>query len=183
MSLRHRNLGAYYLFVDDGVVLLMDGKVTTLLLPSLSEMVVQADELKDVLERAGLKDYRKCRSCGWLVLFLAFVVGGVVVFSNLARSRPQFPQNASCIDKEDEDDDEDEDEDEWGDDFGSSGQKSFSLGDIDFDSRRIDVDYSLADVRSQTNKHQISYQDRQSQCCFQLTTSQARLDRSTHWRR
>lgn len=159
MRVPWRNLGAYYLFVDDGVVLLMDGKVTTLLLPSLSEMVVQADELKDVLERAGLKDYRSLRSHGWFVLFLVFVVGGVVVFSNLARIRPQNPQNASCIDKEDEDDDEDEDEDEWGDDFGSSGQKSFSLGDIDFDSKRIDVDYSLSDVRSQTNKHQISYQD------------------------
>ena len=159
MRVAWRNLGAYYLFVDDGVVLLMDGKVTTLLVPCLEEKGVQAGELKDALERAGLKDYRKCRSCGWLVLFLAFVVGGFVVFSDLARIRPQNPQNASCIDKEDEDDDEDEDEDEWGDDFGSSGQKSFSLGDIDFDSRRIDVDYSLADVRSQTNKHQISYQD------------------------
>ena len=159
MRVAWRNLGAYYLFVGDGVVLLMDGKVTTLLLPSLSKMSVQADELKDALARAGLKDYSKCRSCGWLVLFLAFVIGGFVVFSDLARIRPQNPQNASCIDKEDEDDDEDEDEDEWGDDFGSSGQKSFSLGDIDFDSRRIDVDYSLADVRSQTNKHQISYQD------------------------
>ena len=142
MRVAWRNLGAYYLFVGDGVVLLMDGKVTTLLLPSLSKMSVQADELKDALARAGLKDYRKCRSCGWFVLFLVFVVGGVVVFSNLARIRPQNPQNASCIDEEDEDDDEDEDEDEWGDDFGSSGQKSFSLGDIDFDSRRIDVDQS-----------------------------------------
>jgi len=159
MRVAWRNLGAYYLFVGDGVVLLMDGKVTTLLLPSLSKMSVQADELKDALARAGLKDYSKCRSCGWLVLFLAFVVGGFVVFSDLARSRSQTPQNASCIDEEDANDDEDEDEDEWGDDFGSSGQKSFSLGDIDFDSRRIDVDYSLADVRSQTNKHQISYQD------------------------
>ena len=107
MRVAWRNLGAYYLFVGDGVVLLMDGKVTTLLLPSLSKMSVQADELKDALARAGLKDYSKCRSCGWLVLFLAFVVGGFVVFSDLARIRPQNPQNASCIDKEDEDDAED----------------------------------------------------------------------------
>ena len=158
MRVAWRSLGSHYLFIGDGVAM-MEGKMPTLLIPCLEEKGVQADELKDALARAGLKDYRCLRSHGWFVLFLVFVVGGVVVFSNLARSRPQFPQNASCIDEEDEDDDEDEDEDEWGDDFGSSGQKSFSLGDIDFDSKRIDVDYSLSDVRSQTNKHQISYQD------------------------
>lgn len=156
MRVAWRNLGSHYLFVGDGVAM-MEGKMPTLLIPCLEEKGVQADELKDALARAGLNDYRSLRSHGWCVLFLVFVVGGVVVFSNLARSRPQFPQGASCIDEEDANDDEDEDE--WGDDFGSSGQKSFSLGDIDFDSRRIDVDYSLADVRSQTNKHQISYQD------------------------
>ena len=158
MRVAWRSLGSHYLFIGDGVAM-MEGKMPTLLIPCLEKKGVQADELKDALARAGLKDYCSLRSHGWFVLFLVFVVGGVVVFSNLARSRPQIPQNASCIDKEDEDDDEDEDEDEWGDDFGSSGQKSFSLGDIDFDSKRIDVDYSLADVRSQTNKHQISYQD------------------------
>ncbi len=120
---------------------------------------MQADELKDALARAGLKDYCDVHNYSWLVLLLAAVVGGAAAFFDLARIRPQNPQNASCIDKDDEDDDEDEDEDEWGDDFESSGQKSFSLGDFDFDSRRIDVDYSLSDVRSQTNKHQISYQD------------------------
>ena len=153
MRVAWRNLGAYYLFVDDGVVLLMDGKVTTLLVPCLEEKGVQADELKDALARAGLKDYCDVRNYSWLVLFLAFVVGGFVVFSYLARSRPQIPASASCIDEDDEDDDEDEDEDE------EEEGGSFSLGDVDFDSKWIDVDYSLADVRSQTNKHQISYQD------------------------
>lgn len=156
MRVAWRSLGSHYLFVGDGVAV-MEGKMPTLLVPCLEEKGVQADELKDALARAGLKDYCDVHNYSWLVLLLAAVVGGAAAFFDLARSRPQFPQNASCIDEEDEDDDEDEDE--WGDDFGSSGQKSFSLGDIDFDSRRIDVDYSLADVRSQTNKHQISYQD------------------------
>ena len=156
MRVAWRNLGSHYLFIGDGVAM-MEGKMPTLLIPCLEEKGVQADELKDALARAGLKDYRSLRSHGWFVLFLAFFVVGVVVFSNLARSRPQIPQNASCVDEEDEDDDEDEDE--WGDDFGSSGRKSFSLGDIDFDSKRIDLTYSLSDVRSQTNKQQISYQD------------------------
>ena len=158
MRVAWRSLGSHYLFIGDGVAM-MEGKMPTLLIPCLEKKGVQADELKDALARAGLKDYRSLRSHGWFVLFLVFVVGGVVVFSNLARSRPQFPQNASCIDEEDEDDDEDEDEDEWGDDFESSRQKPFSLGDIDFDSKRIYLNYSLSDVRSQTNKQQISYQD------------------------
>ena len=156
MRVAWRSLGSHYLFVGDGVAV-MEGKMPTLLVPCLEGKGVQADELKDALARAGLKDYGDVHNYSWLVLLLAAVVGGAAAFFDLARIRPQNPQNASCIDEEDEDDDEDEDE--WGDDFGSSGQKSFSLGDIDFDSRRIDVDYSLADVRSQTNKHQISYQD------------------------
>ena len=154
MRVAWRNLGSHYLFIGDGVAV-MEGKLPTLLIPCLAEMGVQADELRGVLARAGLKDYRSLRSYGWLVLFLACVVGGVAVFSGLARGRPQIHECLSCIDEEDEDDDEDE----WADDFGSSGRKSFSLGDIDFDSKWIDLDYSLSDLKSQTNKQQISYQD------------------------
>ena len=55
MRVAWRNLGAYYLFVGDGVVLLMDGKVTTLLLPSLSKMSVQADECRQTNSRTPLR--------------------------------------------------------------------------------------------------------------------------------
>ena len=153
MRVAWRNLGAYYLFVDDGVVLLMDGKVTTLLLPSLSKMGVQAGELKDALERAGLKDFCKCRSYFWLFVLIICCICGAAAFFDFARSRPQIPACVSCIAEEDEDDDEDEDEGE------EEEGGSFSLGDVDFDDERVYLSYSLSDVRSSTNKQQISYQD------------------------
>ena len=155
MRVAWRNLGSHYLFVGDGVAVMEGKKLPTLLVPCLAEKGLQADELKDALVRAGLKDYCEVRNYSWLVLLLAVVVGGAAAFFDLARSRPQIPQSASCIDEEDEDDDEDE----WGDDFRSSRQKSFSLGDIDFDSKWIYLNYSLSDIRSSTNKQQISYQD------------------------
>ena len=92
-------LAAYYLFVDDGVVLMMDGKLTTLLIRSLPEMGVQAGELKDTLERAGLKDYRTRCNRSWLVAPIAFCIIGAIFILGLARRRPQISACVSCVDE------------------------------------------------------------------------------------
>jgi dipeptidase E len=78
---------------------MMDGKLTTLLIRSLPEMGVQAGELKDTLERAGLKDYRTRRNRSWLVAPIAFCIIGAIFILGLARRRPQISACVSCVDE------------------------------------------------------------------------------------
>ena len=75
-----RRLGSHYLFVDGGVAV-TEGRNPTLFVNSLAELGVEASDLKDVLERAGLKDFRLYRDRSWVatLLFVLFVLLGVFV--------------------------------------------------------------------------------------------------------
>ena len=152
-----RNLGSYYVFLDGGLAVL-ERNLPTLLLPSLVSLGASEEEVKSALEKAGLKDYRHCRSYWWVFVLLAALMGGVVAQFDLMQSRAKMPASA-CVECDDEEEDE-EDENPFADDDSGGGKgRQFSLGDIDFDSRRISIDYELAETRSSTNREQISYQD------------------------
>ena len=152
-----RNLGSYYVFLDGGLAVL-ERNLPTLLLPSLVSLGASEEEVKSALEKAGLKDYRHCRSYWWVFALLAALMGGVVAQFDLMQSRAKMPAPA-CVECDDEEEDE-EDENPFADDDSEGGKsRQFSLGDIDFDSRRISIDYELAETRSSTNREQISYQD------------------------
>ena len=152
-----RNLGSYYVFLDGGLAVL-ERNLPTLLLPSLVSLGASEEEVKSALEKAGLKDYRHCRSYWWVFALLAALMGGVVAQFDLMQSRAKMPAPA-CVECDDEEEDE-EDENPFADDDSGGGKgRQFSLGDIDFDSRRISIDYELAETRSSTNREQISYQD------------------------
>ena len=152
-----RNLGSYYVFLDGGLAVL-ERNQPTLLLPSLVSLGASEEEVKSALEKAGLKDYRHCRSYWWVFALLAALMGGVVAQFDLMQSRAKMPAPA-CVECDDEEEDE-EDENPFADDDSGGGKgRQFSLGDIDFDSRRISIDYELAETRSSTNREQISYQD------------------------
>lgn len=152
-----RNLGSYYVFLDGGLAVL-ERNLPTLLLPSLVSLGASEEEVKSALEKAGLKDYRHCRSYWWVFALLAALMGGVVAQFDLMQSRAKMPAPA-CVECDDEEADE-EDENPFADDDSRGGKsRQFSLGDINFDSRTIDIDYALAETRSSTNKSQISYQD------------------------
>ena len=157
MRVGWRNLGSYYVFLDGGLAVL-ERNLPTLLLPSLVSLGASEEEVKSALEKAGLKDYRHCPSYWWVFALLAALMGGVVAQCDLMQSRAKMPASV-CVECDDEEADE-EDENPFA-DVDSRGDKSrqFSLGDIDFDSRRISIDYELAETRSSTNKDQISYQD------------------------
>lgn len=75
-----RRLGSHYLFVDGGVAV-TEGRNPTLFVNSLAELGIEASDLKDVLERAGLKDFRLYRDRSWVatLLFVLFVLLGVFV--------------------------------------------------------------------------------------------------------
>ena len=155
MRVGWRNLGTYYLFLDGGLAVL-ERKMPTLLLPSLASLGADEEEVKAALEKAGLKDYRHCRSYWWLYMLLVAFMGGAVAQFDLMHTRAKMsaPADVGC------DEEDDEDEDSFCDDCAENGKgKHFSLGDIDFDSRRISIDYELAETRSPTNRDQISYQD------------------------
>ena len=152
-----RNLGSYYVFLDGGLAVL-ERNLPTLLLPSLVSLGASEEEVKSALEKAGLKDYRHCRSYWWVFVLLAALMGGVVAQFDLMQSRAKMPA-PTCVECDDEEEDE-EDENPFADDDSGGGKgRQFSLGDIDFDSRRISIDYELAETRSSTNREQISYQD------------------------
>jgi len=53
---RWQEMGAYYLFIGDGIAI-TEERNPTLLIPSLSKLGVDPAELKEVLRHAGLKDY------------------------------------------------------------------------------------------------------------------------------
>ncbi len=150
-----RNLGSYYLFLDGGLAVL-ERKMPMLLLPSLSDLGANEEEVKAALEKAGLKDYRHCRSYWWILVVLLAFAGGAVAQLDLMQSRAKMSVPA-CVEC-DEEDDEDDDSCDF-DSCDDARGKVFSLGDINFDSRTIDIDYALAETRSSTNKSQISYQD------------------------
>jgi len=114
--------------------------------------------VKSALEKAGLKDYRHCRSYWWVFVLLAALMGGVVAQFDLMQSRAKMPAPA-CVECDDEEADEEDENPFADDDSGGGKSRQFSLGDIDFDSRRISIDYELAETRSSTNREQISYQD------------------------
>ena len=157
MRVAWRNLGSYYVFLDGGLAVL-ERNLPTLLLPSLVSLGASEEEVKSALEKAGLKDYRHCRSYWWVFVLLAALMGGVVAQFDLMQSRAKMPAPA-CVECDDEEADE-EDENPFADDDSEGGKgRQFSLGDIDFDSRRISIDYELAETRSSTNREQISYQD------------------------
>lgn len=155
MRVGWRNLGSYYVFLDGGLAVL-ERNLPTLLLPSLVSLGASEEEVKSALEKAGLKDYRHCRSYWWVFALLAALMGGVVAQFDLMQSRAKMPAPA-CVEC-DEEDDEDDDSCDF-DSCDDARGKVFSLGDINFDSRTIDIDYALAETRSSTNKSQISYQD------------------------
>ena len=152
-----RNLGSYYVFLDGGLAVL-ERNLPTLLLPSLVSLGASEEEVKSALEKAGLKDYRHCRSYWWVFALLAALMGGVVAQFDLMQSRAKMPAPA-CVECDDEEADEEDENPFADDDSGGGKSRQFSLGDIDFDSRRISIDYELAETRSSTNKDQISYQD------------------------
>ena len=152
-----RNLGSYYVFLDGGLAVL-ERNLPTLLLPSLVSLGASEEEVKSALEKAGLKDYRHCRSYWWVFALLAALMGGVVAQFDLMQSRAKMPAPA-CVECDDEEVDEEDENPFADDDSGGGKSRQFSLGDIDFDSRRISIDYELAETRSSTNKDQISYQD------------------------
>ena len=85
-------------------------------------------------------------------------MGGVVAQFDLMQSRAKMPAPA-CVECDDEEADEEDENPFADDDSGGGKSRQFSLGDIDFDSRRISIDYELAETRSSTNREQISYQD------------------------
>ena len=155
MRVGWRNLGSYYLFLDGGLVVL-ERKMPMLLLPSLSDLGANVEEVKAALEKAGLKDYRHCRSYWWILVVLLAFAGGAVAQLDLMQSRAKMSVPA-CVEC-DEEDDEDDDSCDF-DSCDDARGKVFSLGDINFDSRTIDIHYALAETRSSTNKSQISYQD------------------------
>ena len=152
-----RNLGSYYVFLDGGLAVL-ERNLPTLLLPSLVSLGASEEEVKSALEKAGLKDYRHCRSYWWVFVLLAALMGGVVAQFDLMQSRAKMPAPA-CVECDDEEADEEDENPFADDDSGGGKSRQFSLGDIDFDSRRISIDYELAETRSSTNREQISYQD------------------------
>ena len=152
-----RNLGSYYVFLDGGLAVL-ERNLPTLLLPSLVSLGASEEEVKSALEKAGLKDYRHCRSYWWVFALLAALMGGVVAQFDLMQSRAKMPAPA-CVECDDEEADEEDENPFADDDSGGGKSRQFSLGDINFDSRTIDIDYALAETRSSTNKSQISYQD------------------------
>ena len=152
-----RNLGSYYVFLDGGLAVL-ERNLPTLLLPSLVSLGASEEEVKSALEMAGLKDYRHCRSYWWVFALLAALMGGVVAQFDLMQSRAKMPAPA-CVECDDEEADEEDENPFADDDSGGGKSRQFSLGDIDFDSRRISIDYELAETRSSTNREQISYQD------------------------
>ena len=152
-----RNLGSYYVFLDGGLAVL-ERNLPTLLLPSLVSLGASEEEVKSALEKAGLKDYRHCRSYWWVLALLAALMGGVVAQFDLMQSRAKMPASA-CVECDDEEADEEDENPFADDDSGGGKDRQFSLGDINFDSRTIDIDYALAETRSSTNKSQISYQD------------------------
>ena len=156
MRVGWRNLGSYYLFLDGGLAVL-ERKMPRLLLPSLSDLGANVEEVKSALEKAGLKDYRHCRSYWWVFVLLAALMGGVVAQFDLMQSRAKMPAPA-CVECDDEEEDEEDENPFADDDSGGGKDRQFSLGDIDFDSRRISIDYELAETRSPTNRDQISYQ-------------------------
>ena len=152
-----RNLGSYYVFLDGGLAVL-ERNLPTLLLPSLVSLGASEEEVKSALEKAGLKDYRHCRSYWWVFVLLVALMGGVVAQFDLMQSRAKMPASV-CVECDYEEADE-EDENPFADDESGGGKdRQFSLGDINFDSRRISIDYELAETRSPTNRDQISYQD------------------------
>ena len=157
MRVGWRNLGSYYVFLDGGLAVL-ERNLPTLLLPSLVSLGASEEEVKSALEKAGLKDYRHCRSYWWVFALLAALMGGVVAQFDLMQSRAKMPAPA-CVECDDEEADEEDENPFADDDSGGGKDRQFSLGDINFDSRTIDIDYALAETRSSTNKSQISYQD------------------------
>ena len=152
-----RNLGSYYVFLDGGLAVL-ERNLPTLLLPSLVSLGASEEEVKSALEKAGLKDYRHCRSYWWVLALLAALMGGVVAQFDLMQSRAKMPAPA-CVECNDEEEDEEDENPFADDDSGGGKSRQFSLGDIDFDSRTIDIHYALVETRSSTNREQISYQD------------------------
>ena len=152
-----RNLGSYYVFLDGGLAVL-ERNLPTLLLPSLVSLGASEEEVKSALEKAGLKDYRHCRSYWWVFTLLAALMGGVVAQFDLMQSRAKMPAPA-CVECNDEEEDEEDENPFADDDSGGGKSRQFSLGDIDFDSRTIDIHYALVETRSSTNREQISYQD------------------------
>ena len=101
MCVGWRNLGAYYLFIDGGLVVL-ERKMPTLLLPSLSSVGAKEDEVREALERAGLKDYRHYRSYWWVLVLFAAVMGGAVAQFDLMRTSAKMsaPTGAECDETE-----------------------------------------------------------------------------------
>ena len=157
MRVGWRNLGSYYVFLDGGLAVL-ERNLPTLLLPSLVSLGASEEEVKSALEKAGLKDYRHCRSYWWVFALLVALMGGALAQFDLMQSRAKIPAPA-CVECDDEEEDEEDENPFADDDSGGGKDRQFSLGDIDFDSRRISIDYELAETRSSTNREQISYQD------------------------
>lgn len=92
-----RRLGSHYLFIDGGVAL-SEGNNPTLFVNSLAELGVEASDLKDVLERAGLKDFRQYRERSWLaaLLFVLLLLVGVFVGASKCFSSKSHNDQPPC---------------------------------------------------------------------------------------
>lgn len=90
-----RRLGSHYLFVDGGVAV-TEGRNPTLFVNSLGELGVEASDLKDVLERAGLKDFRLYNGRPWLtaLLFVMLLLLGLGVFVGASKCFSSKSHNA-----------------------------------------------------------------------------------------
>lgn len=102
-----RNLGSYYVFLDGGLAVL-ERNLPTLLLPSLVSLGASEEEVKSALEKAGLKDYRHCRSYWWVFVLLAALMGGVVAQFDLMQYRANRSA-PTCVECDDEEEEVDED--------------------------------------------------------------------------
>lgn len=97
---RWQDMGNHSLFLGDGFAV-TEGPNPTLLIPSLSEAGVDAAELKEILARAGLKDYSKFRGRGWIglaVVLLTAVVMGVASMLFQPKRRISFSMLDACGD-------------------------------------------------------------------------------------
>ena len=101
---RWQALGSSYLFLGDGFAIL-EGQNPTAFVSSLSECGVDATELKEVLVRAGLKDYCLCCDRGWIRLVIFMLAGAVVgMLGSLTQNkgRGALPPEPACTLADDE---------------------------------------------------------------------------------
>ena len=87
---------------------MLEGKIPRLLLPSLDDLGgANEEEVRAMLEKAGLRDYRHCRSYWWVLVLLVALAGGAVAQVDLMQTRAKMSASGSveCGKDDDEGDD------------------------------------------------------------------------------